>query len=268
MTKRLDHIHIVGCSPRSGTTLMQELMISCFEVDEHCEHEQSIFKRCKIAAGVACTKHPREVFYMPCVLKNSPNVTAIYVVRDPRDVVVSMHKKHPGRYYSNLRFWLDADRVAKSLQNHPRFIVVRYEDLVTDPDSVQLSLEKAMPFLSRRFAFSEFHLHAKISEQSAMALNGVRPVDASSVGRWRQHLERVASQIQRHGDISEPLIRYGYEADKQWLADLPVDPPFHDSVISDDQSYLEKLRLAWRVRRKCFNYTVDNIRERLGGQAR
>ena len=86
MTKRLDHIHIVGCSPRSGTTLMQELMISCFEVDEHCEHEQSIFKRCKIAGGVACTKHPREVFYMPCVLKNSPNVTAIYVVRDGRAV--------------------------------------------------------------------------------------------------------------------------------------------------------------------------------------
>jgi hypothetical protein len=250
------HIHIVGCSPRSGTTLMQEMMVSCFEIDEHCEHEQSIFKVPRNPRGVLCTKHPREVYYMPCVLRHNTQVTAIYVVRDPRDVVVSQHKKHPGRYYSNLRFWQQADRYARKLERHPRFLVVRYEDLVTEPDRVQSVLEKAMPFLKRRHAFSEFHLHAKISEQSAMALNGVRPVDTSSIGRWRNNLDRVASQLQLHGDVAARLIHYCYETDRQWLDQLPADPVRHDSVISDKQSLLEQLRFAWRVRRKCLNYLI------------
>ncbi len=261
------HIHIVGCSPRSGTTLMQEMMVACFEIDEHCEHEQSVFKAPRKPQGVLCTKHPREVSYMPCVLKHNPHVTAIYVVRDPRDVVVSQHKKHPGRYYSNLRFWQQADRYARRLERHPRFVVVRYEDLVTDPNQVQLALEAAMPFLRRRHAFSEFHLHARISAQSAMALNGIRPVDASSIGRWRKHLDRVASQLQLHGDVAERLQHYGYEADQQWLAQMPTHPQRHESVISDRQSSLTRLRYAWRVRRKCINYVFAGHGKSLARQS-
>lgn len=252
--KPFHHIHIVGCSPRSGTTLMQEMMISCFEIDEHCEHEQSIFKAPRQGSGILCTKHPREGMYMPCVLANNPNVTAIYVVRDPRDVIVSTHKRHPEKYYSSLYFWLDADRHARRLQNNPRFIVVRYEDLATDPDGVQRRLEGLMPFLKRRFAFSEFHLHAKVSDQSAVALNGIRPVDASSIGRWRNHLDRVASQIQRHGDIADALIHYGYETDKQWQTQLPCNPKHFDSVMSESYGWRERWSMGWRIRRKCLHY--------------
>lgn len=253
----LRHIHIVGCSPRSGTTLMQEMMVACFEIDWHCEHEQSIFKASPVERGVVCTKHPREVMYMPCVLKHNHQVVSIYVVRDPRDVIVSSHKRQPDRYYSNLRFWLDAERSARKLHDHPRFLIVRYEDLVTDPDRVQLELEQALPFLKRRFAFSEFHLHAQISEQSAVALNGVRPVDGSSIGRWRQHLDRVASQIRYHGDISAALIAYRYESDARWMELLPDQPVWHDSLIPDQQGWLEHLRFAWRVRRKCLGYAFS-----------
>lgn len=254
------HIHIVGCSPRSGTTLMQEMMVSCFAIDAHCDHEQSLFKSPRTPHGVLCTKHPREVPYLQCVLPHNANFTAIYVVRDPRDVIVSQHKKHPGRYYSSLRFWLSADRYAKQLEGHPRFLVVRYEDLVSDPDRVQQQLELAMPFLTRRHAFSEFHLHARISEQSAMALNGVRPVSVSSIGRWRQHLDRVAGQILLHSDIADRLIHFGYETDRQWQGQLPASPVRHDSVMEDEQSLLEQLRYAWRIRRKCLNYWLQGLR--------
>lgn len=260
MAEAFHHIHIVGCSPRSGTTLMQEMMVSCFEIDQHCEHERSVFKAQSLRSGVLCTKHPREMVYMPCVLHHNQDVVAIYVVRDPRDVVVSHHRKHPGRYYSNLRFWLEAERSARQLRGNPRFVVVRYEDLVTDPDRVQQDIERAMPFLRRRHAFSEFHLHARISEQSALALNGVRPVDSGSIGRWRQHLERVAAQIRHHGDIADMLIQYGYEPDRRWQSMLPENPVWHDSVIPDDLSLFERLRMAWRVRRKCINYSLAALR--------
>lgn len=254
LNKPFHHIHIVGCSPRSGTTLMQEMMVACFDIDEHCEHEQSVFKAPREGAGILCTKHPREGMYMPCVLNHNPHVTAIYVVRDPRDVIVSTHKRHPDKYYSSLYFWLDAERHAQRLKNNTRFIVVRYEDLATDPDAVQRRLESLMPFLTRRFLFSEFHLHAKISDQSAVALNGVRPVDSSSIGRWRHHLDRVASQIQKHGDIADALIYYGYEKDRQWQNMLPIKPKHFESVMSEAYGMRERLRMAWRIHRKCFHY--------------
>ena len=33
------HLHIVACSPRSGTTLLHEAMVTCFKVDKHYDHE-------------------------------------------------------------------------------------------------------------------------------------------------------------------------------------------------------------------------------------
>ena len=36
-------IHIVGCGPRTGTTLMAELMGTCFDINASCQHEESVF---------------------------------------------------------------------------------------------------------------------------------------------------------------------------------------------------------------------------------
>ena len=36
-------IHIVGSSPRTGTTLLTELLTCCFQPEGFCEHELSIF---------------------------------------------------------------------------------------------------------------------------------------------------------------------------------------------------------------------------------
>lgn len=248
------HIHIVGCSPRSGTTLMQEMMVTCFAIDDYCEHERSIFKSPVSPSGVLCTKHPREVMYMDCVLRHNPNVYVIYVGRDPRDVIVSQHKQRPGEYFSNLRIWKESDRDAQHLAGHPRFLAIRYEDLVNSPDEVQIRIKERMPFLKQLHPFSAFHLHAKVSEQSAQALNGLRPLDPSSIGRWRQHLQRVASQIRVHGDISSRLVELGYESDDSWMKQLPSADRSEESVIPEKLSLFEKVRMKWRIKRKCINY--------------
>ncbi len=36
-------IHIVGCCPCAGTTLMAEMAIAYFEIDAYTEHEDSIY---------------------------------------------------------------------------------------------------------------------------------------------------------------------------------------------------------------------------------
>lgn len=249
------HIHIVGCSPRSGTTLMQEMMVACYRIDHHCEHERSLFKEKIRFRGVTCTKHPHEVQYAGGALRANKNLYFIYMVRDPRDVVVSRHANFPGAYFTGLDFYLRAERCASRLVDHPRFIVVRYEDLVRSPDSVQEFLERRLPFLERLHRFSEFHLHAKVSQDSSQALNGVRPPDAKSIGGWRNHLPRVSAQLRKFPAANEVLIRYGYEQSTKWTEILP---PANDqdalSVISERDGLKNAFRMKWKVIRRTSRY--------------
>lgn len=75
---------------------------------------------------------------------------------------------------------------------------------------------KHIPFLVKRDSFSCYHETANPPEASLQALKGVRPVSASSIGRWREHLPRVAGQLQIHGSITDDLIEFGYERDATW----------------------------------------------------
>lgn len=249
------HIHIVGCSPRSGTTLMQEMMVTCFEIAHYCEHERSLFKEELRSCGVTCTKHPREILYAAGALRANANLHVIYMVRDPRDVIVSRHANSPGQYFAGLGFYLRADRYAARLANHPRFVVVRYEDLVQAPDAVQDYIEQRLPFLKREHPFSAFHLHAKVSEDSSQALNGVRPPSAKDIGKWRHHQLRVSAQFKKFPSAVEVLIRHGYEDDAKWMMGLPeADDALANSVLSDRTGLASELRIAWRVAKRSARY--------------
>lgn len=39
----MQQIHIIGLSPRTGTTLLMELIVSCFEMDGWADHELNYF---------------------------------------------------------------------------------------------------------------------------------------------------------------------------------------------------------------------------------
>jgi len=82
-------LHIVGCSPRSGTTLMHELITTCFDITKFYSHEKSIFRIDHIDEGVICSKHPQEIMYIKKLLKVDKSLYVIYMLRDPRDVVSS-----------------------------------------------------------------------------------------------------------------------------------------------------------------------------------
>ena len=93
---------------------------------------------------------------------------------------------------------------------------------------------EAIPFLERRVPFSEYHKVAEPSQASEDALGGVRPIRPSSVGRWRNHLSRIAGQLELHGTITEDLIEFGYEDDASWLQLLEdVDPDISSSHHSE-----------------------------------
>lgn len=211
-------IHIVGSSPRSGTTLMAEAMKSCFDIDISSDHEDRIiYQRTPTRKGIYLTKSPDDVPYVELFLDVNPKLWLVYLLRDPRDVISSKHRRDPDKYFVGLWYWKKYTKAADKLRDHSRFITVRYEDFVRTPDRIQERLIEKMPFLTKEAPFSRYHeVVTHLSDSSELALSGVRPIAPKSVGKWKNHLPRVAGQIQKHGSISDKLIEYGYEEDSSW----------------------------------------------------
>lgn len=257
----MKRIHIVGVGPRTGTTLLAEMMIACFDIDLHTDHEKRVYAQPDREGRIFLTKHPRELILIGPLLFAMPNLHVICMVRDPRDMVVSKHGKDSSQYWTTLKFWKKYAPYEQQLRWHPRFTGVRYEELVTHPDRIQAQIMRQMPFLEKTAAFSRFHEVAQPSKPSFNALRGVRPVSDASVGRWRQHLPRVAGQLQKHGPITEDLIEFGYETDDTWLEEIKDVLP--DLSESHGAEYFTEEDLRRRKRGKYVKAAVMSL-QRLG----
>ena len=196
---------------------MAEAMAVCFDIDHHTQHEDRIFVAPPKEGNAFLTKAPRDILVVGPLLIVNPNLYVICMVRDPRDAIVSKHGKNRDNYWVGLGFWKAYSTRWKRLHRHPRFITVKYEDFVSDPDRVQGALSARMPFLRVKRPFSCFHEVAKPSKASQEAMGEARPIAPKSVGAWRDHLPRVAGQIRRHGSIADDLIEFGYETDDAWM---------------------------------------------------
>ena len=216
----MHRMHIAGASPRTGTTLLAEAMTACFDIDLQVGHEARIFAPPPGPGRIFLTKAPRDILLAERALATNAALHLVYLLRDPRNIIVSKHRRAPDSYWAGLKFWKAYTAVARRLDGHPRFITVRYEDLLSDPDHVQEQLRARMPFLNVTAPFSRFHEVANPGEEAVTALGGVRPIAAQRFDQWRDHLPRIVGQMQQHGSLAADLIEFGYEADDAWLAEL------------------------------------------------
>lgn len=214
----MKRIHVIG-PPRSGTTLMLELMINCFRFSIVSKREVSLLEVPEgiPEEGTICTKNPQDHRLVSSLIDRDQGQWFISMIRDPRDIICSRHGLHPEVYWANLRQWRGWLENTRAFRNHPRLIEVRYEELSRTPDAVQETVAERLDFIPVTRRFSEFHQVAEPSDQSLRAMGKVRPIDDSSVRRWTGHLPRVAGQIAIHGPITKELVELGYEEDDQWL---------------------------------------------------
>jgi hypothetical protein len=251
------HIHIVACSPRSGTTLLHEVMVTCFKVDKHYDHEIRFHLVSAEDGQVLITKRPKDTMYMPAVIDGDPELYVIYVMRDPRDTICSRHGKDKSIYYSNIRLWRQMHGYAQQMAGHERFLEVRYEDFVRDPDATQQMIQDKFPWLQKVHNFSEYHDYAEVSEKSITAMHSVRPIAPTSVGVWRKNPARIKAQQMIHGSLTPDLIACGYETTADWEKELDdVEPDFTRSLYPEKlyiwqrvSQYLNGLRKVARYRR-------------------
>jgi hypothetical protein len=216
----MKHVHIVGIAPRAGTTLMLELMVRCFDFCAYADHEASVFVVPDRPVARYCSKSPKELAESTRALGYNADLWVICLLRDPRDVIVSRHGKQPKTFWSDLSGIEGALGALRRARGHPRFMLVRYEDLVADPDAVQDRIADRMRFLTRKARFSQFEDVADPTVEARLALGGVRPISTASVGGWRRELPRVKAQDEMSGRLCDILVELGYEPDGAWSAVL------------------------------------------------
>lgn len=250
----MKRLHIVGC-PRSGTTLLMELMSSCFENTGHCPHEISVFAPVPVDQGPYFTKQPNDIKQLQHIFHRDPGLHVIYMGRDPRAVITSKHRESPEQYFCNYRVWRECDLAAQRYQQHPRFLQLRYEDMVMEPDTMQAHIAQQFPFLQQLHLFSEYHLFARPSEASQRAMNGLRQVNRESLEKWQEHLPRLAEQYRRHPALAQDLVRLGYESDDNWLERLhAVDAIVYPCRYPERRPHLKEWEKALRVYLKSRRY--------------
>ena len=160
-------------------------------------------------------KTPRYAYAINQISRLLPEAYFIHIIRDGRDVAASNRLHHSWRRFQSFaahaREWKRRIHASWRAALHcPRFVEVKYEDLVTNPEQVLNNLCTAiqLPFSPRML---DYHLTAEQRMQElqdcvqpqGLLTRGQRlcgydllshPPQTSEIGRWKQELAYSAAE--------------------------------------------------------------------------
>ena len=145
-----------------------------------------------------------------------PDLRAIHLVRDGRDVVHSYMRTADRPLSWCAERWLDAVRAAQAFgaRRPAQYLEIRYEDLVRTPGPI---LERVAAFLAVEFDERMLHHHElglKLGDvEHYPELQGVwRPAHSEAVGRWRTAFD-AAQRTELDRALGPTLKALGYETE-------------------------------------------------------
>lgn len=137
-------------------------------------------------------KTPDHLPYVTDIRRHFPNSPVIRIVRDPRDVALSLMAVPWGAstFYEALGRWLAFDAASEGFfGTDPLVYTLRYEDLVGAP---QQTARKLCDFIGEDFEESMLCTSGSAASVNPMAepwkQKVSKPIDAASCGRWRSAL--------------------------------------------------------------------------------
>jgi hypothetical protein len=227
-------ILIGGCG-RSGTTLLSSILSTHPHIAVASEESRAFIARWKLGerdtrvrigrvyrglitheiqatATRWCEKTPRNILVVPKILDYfAGRVKILQIVRDGRDVVSSVHPKHPELYHVDPERWVNDVTVGLEAAKLPQVFTFRYEDLV---QRYRETMDAVMRFLDEDpTLLGSYPFDATVQSHKAW-WEKARPISASSIGRWREprFAARVAELLARPG-ARDLLAHYGYPAE-------------------------------------------------------
>lgn len=178
---------------------------------------------------IACEQTPRNIYYAKELLASYPNAQVVHMLRDPRAVMASQKRRWQRRRlatdagavsaFQSLRTWMNyhpytmtnlwrrATRLAADLEDHPRFTIARFEDLLDGPErTVRILCERlGLDFDPRMLDVGQVNSSHKSSVGGAR--RGIHKDAASS---WRNTLTSTEAAIVER-DCGGLMDHFGYE---------------------------------------------------------
>jgi len=219
---------------RSGTTLMHLLVrYGFFDVDITDGEAAALETDVVCAYPHLCSKKTYDLMKMEKII-DELNAKIIWMVRDPRDCIVSKAAMNDFRQYWQRPIDLEKKLggVRTLFENgglsclDGSVCIVKFEHLLIDPDGVQdelsffLSLDKALPFSKCHRRFCEAKM--KDGGKYICKLNGIRPLDASTTSKWwhpehDEMWEDIYDDESQRNIILELTRLFNYEQDDKWF---------------------------------------------------
>ena len=171
-------------------------------------------------------KTPENVRAFPQIAARFPQARLIHVIRDGRDVACSLRQAHwmplekitggaarnsPEALDACIRYWAERVRFGRELRRCPRYLEVRYEDLVAAPRE---TMTRLLGFLGLEFD------EQVLQPAAAPSARDDGPVVASSIGRWRREFGQAEAAIVE-AQAGGLLRELGYAPGRDWAAGLP-----------------------------------------------
>ena len=237
-------IFVVGCG-HSGTSVMLALLGShpCLYP---IPYESSIFLQSlskieekMLVWDTECLaeqkkrwveKTPTHIFQIGKFLKIRPQSQFILMLRDGRDVVCSLkYRPQYRQFLERIERWIYDNLAGYSYWNHPQVHVVKYEDLVTNPE---LTLRKVFEFLGeeynpkvlefyrieKRWYSSEIVKPDKIESKQEHLQNRNWQINQplfDGRGRWKKEMTEGEKIIFKK-KAQKYLLEFGYVQDDNW----------------------------------------------------
>lgn len=158
-------------------------------------------------------KTPDHIEYLPLIRTHFPDSPIIRIVRDPRDVALSLMKVPWGAksFLEALLFWQRRDQASRSFfDTDPLSYTLHFEQLVADPHQ---TISHLCHFLDEPFEASMLDTSSSGQQVNSAAVAWKRkasqPVDPNRLAVWQQTLTPAQNQL-AEALLGDRLMAYGY----------------------------------------------------------
>lgn len=126
-------------------------------------------------------KTPNNIYCIGEILELFPNAKFVHVIRDGRDVVLSLHQNRNFNIPAAVFRWVSAVEAGISFRGNPRYYELKYEDLILDTEN---TLKKLMQFLEEEYDPGMMNYMDK--GQNNPLNYGTTPIYSNKIGKWKR----------------------------------------------------------------------------------